>query len=142
MNSKLKVLLGSEEIYTQYALYDKWYVTASDENKRLLDNTLLPLSNDLSIDSELQSRMYDSSIYTYSGEKEEKPFITYDLTPEIAIIAIEPGRFSEQTSSEEQLSLIEAVLKVLYMYHPYHVIAGSVWFKPYLRLLSLKRLAV
>ena len=67
----------------------------------------------------------------------EKPFITYDLAPDVIGVVIHPGFFSETPSKEQQLSLVDAVLKVLYVYNTaYHEVASTLWFKRYLQLLS------
>ena len=67
----------------------------------------------------------------------EKPYITYDLAPGVVGVVIHPGFFTESPSKEQQLSLVEAVLKVLYVYNTaYHEVASTLWFKRFLQLLA------
>lgn len=67
----------------------------------------------------------------------EKPFIIYDLMPDVVGIVVYPGYFSERPGKELQLSLVEAVQEALYVYNtPYHEVASTPWFKRYLDLLA------
>lgn len=67
----------------------------------------------------------------------EKPFITYDLAPDVVGVVMYPGFFTESPSKEQQLSLVDAVLKVLYVYNTaYHEVASTLWFKRFLQLLA------
>ena len=67
----------------------------------------------------------------------EKPYITYDLMPDVVGVVVYPGFFTESTSKELQLSLVDAILKVLYVYNTaYHEVASTLWFKRYLELLA------
>ncbi len=65
------------------------------------------------------------------------PFIIYDLMPDVFGIVVHPGFFSENTTTELKLSLVEEVIKVLYVYNTAnHEVAATFWFKRFLELLA------
>lgn len=67
----------------------------------------------------------------------DKPFIIYDLMPDVVGVVVHPGFFSENPAKELMLSLVEAVIKVLYVYNTaYHELAATLWYKRFLELLA------
>jgi hypothetical protein len=91
------------------------------------------ISKDVSILNELKERLFcedaKSSMY-------EKPFITYDLTPGITGVVIFPGFFTSARKKEFQKPLVEAILKLSYVYDSTHEVAKTPLFKRYLELLA------
>lgn len=97
-------------------------------------NSVSTLSCDKTFKQEVESRLFheDAKTQFYT-----KPFITYDLTPEVCGVVIYPGYFVGNNLFELQRSVVEAILKVLYVYDPSHEVAKTPLFKKYLELLSV-----
>ncbi len=67
----------------------------------------------------------------------EKPFIIYDLMPDVVGVVVYPGFFTAQPGKDLQLPLVDGVLEALYVYNaPYHEVASTPWFKRFLELLA------
>jgi hypothetical protein len=69
------------------------------------------------------------------AERFEKPFILYDLSPQYAGVVINPGFFGVNGNAATQLSLVEEMLKALYVYETYNEVAKSPLFLRQLELL-------
>jgi len=95
--------------------------------------TLIKTAADDSVHKELEARLFDinskNNIY-------EKPFIIYDLTPEVCGVVIYPGYFFSTNDFGLQKAVIDEVLKVLYVYGAFHEVASTPFFKRHLELLS------
>lgn len=108
------------------------------EEQRKEAGTLYDLSCSVNYLEEVKSRLFTPGANgpDYSPTY-EKPYITYDLMPDVIGVVVHPGFFTESTSKELQLSLVDAILKVLYVYNTaYHEVASTLWFKRYLELLA------
>lgn len=67
----------------------------------------------------------------------EKPFIIYDLSPDVVGVVVYPGFFTMNPSKALQAKLVEAVLDSLCVYNrAYHEVASTPWFKRHLELLA------
>lgn len=91
------------------------------------------LNSDASFKAEVQERLFtiDSKVDRYN-----KPFVVYDLTPEVCGVVLYPGFFTIESKGMHQLSLVEALLKILYVYDAYHEVAKTPLYRRYLELLS------
>ena len=134
LQSYFKHIIGTEE---PDWLYSNWCDSIAENNAVTLNyrDTVIQLANDGSVSKELYSRLFDvsSKVSQY-----EEPFKVYDLAPKVCGVVIYPGFFLEKPDLALQKSLIEAILKVLYIYDAYHDVAKTSSFKRYLELLSSK----
>lgn len=105
----------------------------SHPNYRFVYEQLGVLAEDATVVKELTDRLFS---FDRDQTRYEKPFITYDLTREVAGVVINPGLFS----SGDQVAVVEAVLKLCYVYQPYHEVCMTSWYKRYLELLSVKQI--
>lgn len=96
-------------------------------------NSASTLSKDESFQKELKSRLFDTAA---KSSHYKEPFITYDLSPTVVGVVIYPGFFDRENNTALQKPLVEAILKVLYVYEPSHEVAKTPLFKRYLELLS------
>jgi len=110
-------------------------VAANPELKKFLNESISVLSGDPTYNREIQSRLFDPDAHT---AQYEKPFITYDLSPEVLGVVIYPGYFTDSGNNDLQKSLVSAILKLLYVYEHDHKVAKTPLFKRYLELLSAK----
>jgi len=119
------------------SLFSCWCDSITEQNVDVLKyrDTVSLLSTDTTINKDMYNRLFDPSS---KSSQYDEPFKVYDLTPEIAGVVIYPGYFLEQTDCVQQKNLIEAILKVLYVYDAYHDVACTPSFKRYLELLSNK----
>lgn len=108
-------------------------VDKSHPNYHFVYEQLHPLAVDATTLKELNDRLFSGQ---RDLERYEKPFITYDLTREIAGIVINPGLFT----TGDHIAFVEAVLKLCYVYQPYHEVCMTTWYKRYLELLSVKQI--
>lgn len=135
LQSEFEKLIGVR--YTD-SLWDVWYKSIPKDNKELIkyfNDMILPISRDCSIKEDIHGRLFSGS------NKEEKypdPFTVIDLTQDAAGIVIYPGHYHEQADAEQQETLIEALLKLLYIYNTHDVVARTEIFKRYLELLANK----
>lgn len=112
-------------------LFDQWHssIPAGDAESRALMDTLSQSLNEDDVTTRLlvpESKLDEC----------EKPFITYDLSPTVCGVVIFPGYFVPGAHPELFLSLIESILKVLYVYDTYSVVAKTPLFARYLELLA------
>lgn len=133
-------LYGDEENFTRYPdLLAEWSEGASGENLNYLQITLPALANDASIVNEVKARLFSPES---KDSRYEEAFITYDLKPSTVGVVVYPGHFVTGSKQKLELPLIESILKVFYVYTPYHIVAGTDFFKKYLHLLSSKSVIV
>lgn len=105
-----------------------------------LYNTLLPFAELESTKIDLVDRLFSPDA---RSNKYEKPFIIYDLASDHIGVVIYPGFFTgEDGTVLHQFTLLEEVIKALYVYAPLHEVASTPVFRPYLGLLSKKRIMV
>lgn len=105
----------------------------SHPNYRFVYEQLGVLAEDATTVKELTDRLFS---FERDRTRYEKPFITYDLTREVAGVVINPGLFG----SSDQVAVVEAILKLCYVYQPYHEVCMTSWYKRYLELLSVKQI--
>ena len=124
---------------SSYPLRAAWFKSASAEQQVEVSRIDM-LSMDSSVQNDIRNRLFTPES---RDDRYEKPFITYDLSPEIAAAVIYPGYFVDgEEYSETSLCLIESVLRVFYAYDSHHAVARSELFKQYLLLLSNKTVIV
>lgn len=129
-------LLGTK--YVEDRLVWVWADSIVENNLGLKDflwKTLLALSSDASFRKEVEARLLseDGKVDQY-----KEPFITYDLPSGVVGVVIYPGFFTGAGVSENQKPLVEAILKVLYVYESTHEVAKTPLFKRYLELLHVE----
>lgn len=101
-----------------------------DSNRE--QDMLRKLSNSEWAIQELNSRLFNIDA---KEDSYEKPFISTDINAEYVVITIYPGFFVSKANSALQLSIVEEVLRVLYVYNTYDIVARTQYFKRYLELL-------
>lgn len=82
---------------------------------------------------EIEHRLFNKDV---KHERYKEPFIIYDLTQSVAAVVINPGFFIDKFNMTLQITLIEAMLNTLYVYHSHSEVAKTQLFKRYLELLS------
>jgi hypothetical protein len=128
-----KQVLGED--FLNSVLWRMWSDSVPTDQPELREhlNTVDNMCYDESFKKDVHARLF-SEESDNKGQKES--FIIYDLTPNVCGVVINPGFFIEPVDTKLQIALIEAILKVLYVYDAYHVVASSPLFKRYLDLLS------
>jgi hypothetical protein len=130
--------LVGKDTYLNNGLYGAWANSIPADNKELLSfftDSVTELCRDASFQAELDARLFCAD--AAQGQYKEA-FDIYDLTPEVVGVVVNPGFFVGTGNTELQQSLVEAILKVLYVYEPSHEVAKTPLFKRFLELLSGK----
>lgn len=110
-----------------------WYSKGTDEEKAYLDKFISPVREN----SETLKTVTDRLFLDINGyDKEEKPFITYDLGRDVSGIVINTGHFTGIVDPSLQMQLIKSVLQLLYVYIPHKQVAQTELAKKYLELLA------
>lgn len=129
-------VLGSD-IYIDLAAI--WKNSVPEDKPKLRNECYLDLPKfalDAVNHKEVWDRIFDPTSKHNSYDEKQVPFTVHDLTPELLGIVINPGFFTEPVDPRLQISLIESILKVLYVYDAYHEVAKTSLFKRYLDLLA------
>lgn len=138
-------LIGAREggAYGGFALGGLWeqsiQASITPEEKRDLES-YFDIATKGDYISEVRARLYspEANGPTHSPTY-EKPFNIYDLMPDVIGVVVNPGFFTEKPNKALQLSLVEAVLKSLYVYNtPTHEVATTSWFGRFMELLAGK----
>lgn len=135
-----QTLIGSQWNPTsEWDLCELWQqsMNGGTESEKSEANALFELSRAGYLE-EVKARLFTAGTNgdTYRPDY-DKPFIIYDLMPDVIGIVVHPGFFSENPAKELKLSLVEAVIKVLYVYNTaYHELAATLWYKRFLELLA------
>lgn len=127
-------ILGTKYVHDELTWV--WSRGIQNGNTQLNDflwKTLNTLAGDLTFHKEVESRLLDADAKT---DQYKEPFITYDLPQGIVGVVIFPGFFADAGVSEFQKPLVEAILKLLYVYESSHEVAKTPLFKRYLELLA------
>lgn len=98
-----------------------------------ISEVLFPMADSDATRREVARRLFAAECP--ETERFEKPFILYDLSPQYTGVVINPGFFGENGNAATQLSLVEAMLKALYVYETYSEVAKSPLFLRQLELL-------
>lgn len=134
--------LGLAE-HSAWPLADAWtrgYHEGHALNKYYFE-TVVPFSEVPSTKTDLIDRLFSIDA---RNDRYEKPFIIYDMAPNHIGVVIYPGFFTGEDGNcaEHQFSLLEELVKALYVYAPLHEVAATSVFHTYLGLLSKKRIMV
>ncbi len=124
------------------SLFFSWIKSIPESNRDTVDyltKTVSPLEQDESFHNEVKARLFNPEAKV---DRYQQPFIVMDLSPEVAGVVIYPGFFSAESSSALQQDLLEAILKVLYVYNTHNEVAKSPLFRRFLELLSKKQIIV
>lgn len=135
IQSSLGYLVGDANgLYSTDALLRAWSDSMQTaEERSLYSNTLIPLSMDQATQTNAHSRLYDA---TGRRERDEYPFIIYDIAPTIGAIVVYPGHFTSAQPDDLQFRALEGILEVLYAYNADTEVALTPWFRQYLVGLS------
>ena len=137
----LEVITGVKDYYSSI-LWGAWFDSAISgsvqvdhrggptcEMKRQDIGMITDMSSDESVAKETNGRMFDVSL----KDDKKEPFTVVDLTPGIIGVVVNAGHFPNPAL---QLPLIEEILKVMYSYDAFHVVAETVFFKRFIELLD------
>jgi len=129
-----EMITGMQEMHLG-SLYFGWSKSINMNQHEQQDflNMASQLADDASIKKEVFARLFEPQSRC---ERHEKPFICYDLSPEFEGVVINPGFFTQLGDRQLQAEFIEAMLKALYVYEPYHEVSKTPLFKRHLELLS------
>ncbi len=116
-------------------VWSQSFPTTNVEMKDFLWNKVNTLSSDASFKNEVKTRLLSADARV---SQHKDAFITYDLQPQVVGVVIFPGFFVGEYGSEFQKPLVEAILKLLYVYESTHEVAKTPLFKRYLELLSVQ----
>lgn len=103
------------------------------EAKKLFWDTVCKIADDASTRTEIKERLFTLES---KQERYEKSFYTYDLTQDTLGIVISPGFFVGDAMKNEQLLLVESILRTLYVYHTLPDVSSSPIFRRYLELIK------
>lgn len=132
--------LGKEYPNSGYDLRNAWWDSATGEHRVYFERDLQPALDIPRYKADMMERLFSAES---RDESYEEPFIIYDLTPRFVGCVVYPGFFTgEEGTVEHQFTLLEALLKALYVNTPFHLVAASHVFFKYLGLLSKKRIMV
>lgn len=129
----LQGLVGATQEFV-YAdpLYSEWG-RVGGEDATFLNNTLTEMVGAETTRNSAAARLFAPET---RRERDEKAFITYDISPTVGAVVVYPGQFVLGVQSSHQLSLLEEILKTFYVYQTHTEVARSPWFRLYLRALS------
>ncbi|MNU19554.1 hypothetical protein D3C71_77830 [compost metagenome] len=129
-----ETLTGAEYMHLG-SLYFGWQKNINANEHDISDflGTIQQLADDASIKKEVYARLFDANSRC---ERHEKPYISYDLTPEFEGVVINPGFFTQIGDRQLQADIVGAMLKALYVYEPYNEVSKTPLFKRHLELLS------
>jgi hypothetical protein len=122
------------------AMGSVFHASLTPEHTKYLYDVVYPLTEMEQFKVDLMDRLFspDSRSPRY-----EEPFNIYDLSSDYEGVVINPGFFTGDVASFEHVfSLVEGVVKALYVYAPLHEVASTPVFLRYLGLLSKKRIMV
>lgn len=142
----LETITGVKEYYSS-ALWGEWFDSAIDGSVQVHSSAsgstcemirqdigmIVDMSCDDSVDHDVRGRLFDTTLKT---DTKKEPFIVVDLTPKFIGVIVNPGHFPADKNCSLQLPLIEAILKVMYSYDAFHVVAETVFFKRFIELLD------
>lgn len=119
------------EWYNGKRLEDMWRksVAANDVDTKDLFHNLSYSTYSDSAAKEISARLFSKESFS---EQHQKPFITYDLTPDVIGVVVYPGYFNQEKISSFRYDLIKSVLKVLYVYNSYASVCKTPYFRKYL----------
>lgn len=137
LQNKAEMVFGKDAWYqSSYDLIATWGSSIAENNTEMYDyltKNIMSLCHDASFDKELTSRLFTRES---RQERYAQPFSVVDLTRDVAGVVIYPGFFCNPVDTRLQLQLIEAVLKVLYVYDSHSEVSKTSLFLRYLDLLS------
>lgn len=126
--------------YGDFELDSAWRVGGLNAaNRNWIETTLWPLMMDETFKAAVAERLFNGA---HKRERDEHPFITYDLAPEVGAIVIYPGHFTSTKSfGTLQDCALREILKLLYAHSAENEVAKTPWFRQYLFGLSVGMLA-
>ncbi len=127
-------LTGAKDISVAATIYNRWFNSASDENRDFLTNTVVTLAFATSLISMAKDRLYSPEA---KQDHHEKPFIIYDLGRGVSGIVVYPGFFAPDFAPALYMDVVKGVLNALYVNSDSaNIVSRSRWFRRYLELLA------
>ena len=138
---KYSTTILGKDIYDPVSAYEffmKWATSIGEDNPAMHDyltKNIASLDEDEAFRKELELRLLTPES---KQARFTEPFAVHDLTRDMVGVVIYPGFFGDTSSTQAQFDLIEAVLKVLYVYNSHSEVSTTSLFLRYLELLSKK----
>lgn len=129
---------GTHSPFSTYRLFDVWSKSVVENDTEMHDyltKNVTLLSEDATFVAEMRTRLFSPE--SKHGRYPE-PFRVVDLNNRLSGVVIYPGFFTDTPNPALQFTLIEAVLKVLYVYDSHSEVSQTSLFLRYLELLSKK----
>lgn len=124
--------------FSTYTLFGTWHASMVENDTEMHDyltKNVTLLSEDATFIAETRARLFSPE--SKHGRYPE-PFRVVDLSNRLSGVVIYPGFFTDTPNPALQFALIEAVLKVLYVYDSHSEVSQTSLFLRYLELLSKK----
>jgi len=128
-----KYLFGAEQNINSAFVWSNSIPEDQPEVSKYLWNSIAQYDCDESILREVQSRLFDEAA---KCDRFTKAFAVHDLSPKVLGVVIYPGYFTKEGKRDLSFSLIGEILKVLYVYLPYHEVVKTPLYRRNLELLS------
>lgn len=136
LNNSLGELLGLDiSLNIGTGLTQYWLQYADAESKDYLTRTVIPNIAPDTARVALERLVSD----TWEEDMIVDEFVGIDLSADTSAIILKYGFFNSLNTQHIELSLIEEILQILYVYFPHHEIANSAVGRKYLELLALSQ---
>lgn len=133
LNNSIGDLMGLDiNLSIGKGLVNYWMTTNEIEARAYVESTIIP-----NIQPTTAKEVFNRIINDKPQDHVEiDEFNVIDLGKDVSGIILEYGFFNRDEPNHVQYQLIEAILQILYVYHPHHVIADTAIGRKYLELLS------
>lgn len=133
LNNSIGDLLGLDiNLTIGKGLVNYWMTHGEAESLGYIENSIVP-----NITPNTAKDVFTRIINDKPADHVEvDEFQVIDLAADASGIILEYGFFNRADTEHVQFQLIEAILQILYVYHPHHVIANTMIGRKYLELLS------
>lgn len=130
-----KQVTGVESMNDLVWVWSRNIMATNTTMNDFLWKTIVTLEKDQSFRQEVESRLFDADA---KQDQHKDAFITYDIASDVMGVVIFPGFFVGDGVSEFQKPVVQAILKLLYVYESTHEVAKTPLFKRYLELLTVE----
>lgn len=129
---------GVYDPFSGYDFFMQWCKSIGEDNPAMHDyltKNIASLDEDQAFRKEMELRLFTPES---KQSRFDEPFAVHDLTREFVGVVLYPGFFGNTDNHSVQFNLMEAVLKVLYVYNSHSEVSTTSLFLRYLELLSKK----
>lgn len=133
LNDSIGDLMGLDiKLAIGKGISDCWLARNKRDTQLFLENTVAP-NVDANTAKEVFNRIINDKSLDHVDVDE---FEAIDIDRDVSVIVLKYGFFNRNEKNHIQFELIEAILQILYIYYPHHVVANTAIGRKYLELLS------